>query len=423
MPKLSERDYFTDYEILKDPYAYFEAVRSEGPVYQPPGKDYVIVSGFDEVVDVLRNSKDFSAVNGLQGASAPIPFSPAGPDITAQIEDHRTEFNGGDLLVNLDDEPHKQLRALMNPLFTPSRLKANEAFVTEFSDKLVSEAVDNGGVELVRKVAVPFVTLVVADILGVPTEDRQLFMDAIEKAPPPGDMAGETHVGHADHPFMIMAGYFGGYVYDRRANPRDDVLSELANAKYPNGETPDAMDIIKLGMFMFGAGQDTSAKLIGNCMRYIVDQPGLQERLRVDRSLVPDLIEEVLRIEGSIKQNARLARRDTRIGDHEIPAGTRVMLALASANRDPRRWDRPEALVLNRPKIREHVAFGRGPHVCAGAALARTEVRVIVEKFLEHTSNIDLAPEFHGPAGQRKLDFEPSFIVRGTTELHLTLTK
>jgi len=130
----------------------------------------------------------------------------------------------------------------------------------------------------------------------------------------------------------------------------------------------------------------------------------------------------VLRIEGSTKQTARLARRDTRIGDLEVPAGTKLLLALSAANRDPRRWDEPQALVLKRPRIQEHVAFGRGKHVCAGAPLARVEVRVILEKFLEHTANIDLDEAKHGPRGARNLEYEPSFIIRGLAELHLKLT-
>lgn len=422
MTELADRDYFTDHEILVDPYAYFEAVRGKGRIYQPEGKDYLMVMGFDETLEIMRNSEDFSAIIGLQGASAPLPFTPHGSDITAQIEAHRDEFHGGDLLVNLDDNPHLQLRSLVNRLFTPSRLKANEEFIQAFSDELVRDAVANGGVELVRTIATPFVTLVIADLLGIPAVDRQRFIDLIQDAPPPGNLDGELDLDAEDHPFMIMGGYFAQYVADRRANPKEDILSELANALYPDGTLPDEMAIVKLGMFMFGAGQDTSAKLLGNAMRYIVDQPGLQGKLRADPKLIPALIEEVLRLEGSTKQTARLARRDTKIGDIPVPAGTKIMLSIAAANRDPARWEDPKEFKLNRPKIREHVAFGRSAHTCAGAPLARVEVRIILEKLLQYTSDIDLDSEIHGPRGARKLNFEPSFIIRGLAELHLKLT-
>lgn len=423
MSALEERDYFTDHEILKDPYGFFEAVRAHGPIYQPPGRDYLIVTGFEETLEILGNVQDFSAIIGLQGAAAPLPFEPQGSDITAEVEAHRQDFLGGDLLVNMDDKAHNVLRALVNRLFTPSRLKANEQFITEFSDHLVLDAISRGGTELIKEISTPFVTLVIADLLGVPVEDRQRFMDAIENAPPPGSLeSSENDYSAETHPLVVMGSYFAGYVDDRRKNPRQDILTELANATYPDGTVPGLAEIVNLATFLFGAGQDTSAKLLGNAMRYIIDQPGLQDQLRADPSLIPQLLEEVLRLEGSTKQTARLARRDTHIGDLAVPAGTKILVALAAANRDPRRWDDPHGFVLDRPKIKEHVAFGRGKHVCAGAPLARVEVRIILEKFLEYTSSIDLVEEKHGTRDARRLDFEPSFIIRGLADLHLKLT-
>jgi cytochrome P450 len=181
------------------------------------------------------------------------------------------------------------------------------------------------------------------------------------------------------------------------------------------------MDLMTLGVFMFGAGQDTSAKLLGNAMRYIIDVPGLQDSLRADPSQIPALIEEVLRIEGSTKQTARLARRDTTIGGRPVKAGTKVLLGLAGANRDPQRWEAPADFILDRPKIKEHVAFGRGKHTCAGAPLARVEVRVILEEFLKQTANIEIDEVFHGAPDNRTFEFEPSFIIRGLSELRVKL--
>lgn len=422
MTELADRDYFTDHEILNDPYAFFEAVRAKGSVYQPEGKDYLIVTGFEDVLEVMRNTADFSASISLQGAAMPLPFTPEGSDITAQIEEHRSQIHGGDLLVNLDDKPHANLRALVNTLFVPRRLKANEEFISDFADRMIREAVAKGKVDLVGDIATPFVTMVVADLLGVPMEDRQLFMDTIRQAPCPGNLEGEMALDEENHPFTIMGTYFAGYVMDRLENPRDDVLSELSHALYPDGTKPDPMDIIKLGMFMFGAGQDTSAKLLSNAMRFIVDVPGLQDELRADPSRIPALLEEVLRLEGSTKQTARLARRDTTIAGVPVKAGTRVLLAIAAANRDPKRWEDPNSFVMDRPRIKEHVAFGRSAHTCAGAPLARVEVRVILEKLFQHTAHIGIDEARHGPQGQRTFTYEPSFIIRGLTDLQVTLT-
>jgi cytochrome P450 len=420
MTDLVDRDYFTDYVILKDPYAYFNALRENGPVYRPQGKDYYIVTGFEETLQVLRNHDDFSAVIGLQGAGAPLPFIPHGPDITGQIESHRREFAGGDQVVNLDDEAHTRLRTLINSLFVPSRLKQSEAFIETYCDDMVAKAVAEGTVELIGTIATPFVTMVVADLLGVPVEDRKIFMDAIASGPVPGSLEGDDPMGGENHPFAVMGKYFYGYIADRRANPRDDILTQLATAEYFDGKQPEVFDLVQLGMFMFGAGQDTSAKLIGNAMKYLVEQQGLQTELRADPARIPAFLEEVLRIEGSTKQTARLTRRDTKIGDVAIPAGTKILVALSAANRDPRRWDDPNDLVIGRKKVAEHVGFGRGKHVCAGAPLARVEVRVLLEKLLAATDSIALDPDHH-PNGSADLSYEPSFIIRGLATMHLKL--
>jgi cytochrome P450 len=178
---------------------------------------------------------------------------------------------------------------------------------------------------------------------------------------------------------------------------------------------------VRLATFLFGAGQDTSAKLLGNSMRFITETPGLQQQLRDNRELLPAFIEEVLRLEGSSKVSFRVARRKTKIGDMEIPAGKKLVVAFAANNRDPRRWDDPEQFKLDRPRIKEHLAFGRGAHVCIGAPLARAEVRVILDRFLEHTSEITLSEQAHGKPDNRNLEYEPSFIVRGLAKLYLEL--
>jgi cytochrome P450 len=421
MASLADRDYFTDHSILRDPYAYFEALRETGPIYRNPETGVVTITGFEEAVAVLNDTKNWSSLISTTGAGKTLPFTPEGSDINGQLEANRGKFMGGDLVVTYDDMPHTMSRSLLTKLFTPSRLRANEAFIAAYSDELVRDAVANGSVELIKAVATPFVTLVIADLLGVPAEDRQLFMDAIESAPPPGNLDDDDYPMEL-HPLFVMGQYFAGYVIDRRANPREDVLTELSLATFPDGTTPDAMEIVRIATFLFGAGQDTSAKLLGNAMRFIVDQPALQDQLRADPSLIPAFLEEVLRLEGSTKMTSRIARKDTAVAGVPMPAGTRVMIALSAANRDPRRWENPREFILNRPRIKEHLGFGRGAHVCIGAPLARVEVRVILEKFLGQTSKIEIDESVHGPASHRTLEYEASFIIRGLAEMHIKLT-
>lgn len=416
-----ERDYFTDPSVLRDPYEYFGEMYAKAPVHQLTSRDILVVTGFDESLEVLKNSHDFSSLISVPGAAYELPFKPEGDDIDAQLQAIRPQVHGGDLLVTYDDRKHANSRALLNRLFVPSRLKANEEYMTGLAERLAVEAAAKGGCEMMGEIATPFATLVIADLLGVPDEDRDDFMKVLEISPPAGNMEADQNAATSTSPLEYMATFFVRYLQDRRDNPRDDILTELATATFPDGTTPDLMELVRLSTFLFGAGQDTSAKLLGNAMRFLVEQPGLQDQLRADPSKIPAFLEEVLRLEGSTKMTSRIARKDTSVAGMDMPAGTRVMIALSAANRDPRRWEDPQGFQLDRPRIKEHVGFGRGAHVCIGAPLARVEVRVILEKFLEHTSKIDFLAEKHGPPGARKLDYEPSFIIRGLAELHLTL--
>jgi cytochrome P450 len=420
-PPSDGRDYFTDPSVLLDPTEYFRNALAQGPIHQLPGKDYLLITGFDECAEVARRHEDFSSIFSFSpyGAGVPLPFRPRGDDISAQIESCRRP---DDLLVTYDGAFHSANRAILNRLFTPSRLKANEAFMTEHADKLIGHVVSKGGCELISDFALPFATSVIADLLGVPQHDRQLFMDAIAASPPAGTMKNdEVRTQNQIPHFEFMSGFFARYIEDRRANPKADVLHELATAKYPDGTTPELMEIVKLAMFLFVGGRGSSSKFLATCMLFIAETPGIQQQLRYNRQLIPPFIEEVLRLEGTTKATFRLARRNTRIGDVDIPAGSKLVVALAAADRDPRRWDKPDEFHVDRPRIREHLAFGRGPHTCAGAPLARTEARVVIERFLECTSEISLDEARHGRPGHRDFQFEPSYIVRGLSNLHLLL--
>ena len=416
---LQERDYFTDPDILLDPYEYFNAMRQKGPICRLEKHDCLLITGFDEALEVWRNPKDFSSLNSLASAAFPLPFVPEGNDILDQLQAHREKFVGHDMVVCYDGDHHTRVRSLISRVFTPSRLKANNEFMHDYASELVQRVVAKGKCELVSEVAAPYVTMIIASLLGVPPEDRVKFEEVIA--------AGQTvgSIEHSDDPtdmqaVMFIAGFMAEYLQDRMANPTGDMLTELTTSSYPDGSKPDLVELISLSTFLFAAGQDTSAKLLGNAMRYIVDIPGLQQQLREDREMIPWMIEEVLRLEGSSKVTARVAVRDTKIGDMDVPAGTRVALAIAAVNRDPRRWgEDANEFKLKRPRIKEHLAFGRGVHTCAGAPLARAEVIEILNAFFDHTSEITFNEAAHGKPGDRRYKFEPSFIIRGLDNLQV----
>ena len=417
----SEPDFFTDHSVLLDPYKALDAVRSQAPVRWMEGQDFVMVTGFKEAAAVLLDGEHFSSVIAAAGPTAPLPFEPQGPDITGQIAQHHHQFVGHETFLSYDGREHSARRALLNSLFVPSRLRANELYMRDLADRMIDDALAKGGCELMAELATPYVTYVIADLLGVPTEDRQRIADVLASAPVPGSVD-DADAGASLAPLAEKVGQlFGGYVMDRRANPQGDVLSDLATARFPNGDLPEVSELVITAIFLFAAGQDTSAKLIGSSVLYLSEDKALQDRLRADHGLIGPFLEEMLRLEGSSKVTHRLVRKDAHIGDLAVPAGTKVVISLAGADRDPARWDDPNAFQLGRPRVKEHLAFGRGAHTCIGNPLARAEVRVLFERLLDKTSDVTVSEEHHGPPGNRKLDYEPSYIVRGLTSLHVAL--
>jgi cytochrome P450 len=152
------------------------------------------------------------------------------------------------------------------------------------------------------------------------------------------------------------------------------------------------------------------------------DRADIQQQLRDDRSLIPTFIEECLRMDSPVKSVFRMARRTTTLGDTPVPAGTTVMVSPGAANRDPTRFGSPHEFQLDRKNVREHIAFSRGIHSCPGAPLARVEGRVSIERILDRMVDITIEEDKHGPADARRYNYEPTFILRGLTELHIKFT-
>ncbi len=180
--------------------------------------------------------------------------------------------------------------------------------------------------------------------------------------------------------------------------------------------------VVRTATFLFAAGQETTARLLASGLRHLAENPELQDELRDNRERIPDFIEETLRVESPVKADFRMARRTTTVGGVEIAAGTPVMLLNGAANRDPARFECPDEFRLDRTNGREHIAFGRGPHACPGGPLARAEGRISLERILDRTRDIRLDEAHHGPAGDRRFDYEPTWVLRGLTGLHLEFT-
>jgi len=422
MTEVQQRDYWSDRELLVDPYSYYKELRDISPVYKDERRDVLIVTGFEECLQVLKDPVTFSSINASIGPVTPMPWDAHGrEDIVDLIAENRDKVPTSSAVTSLDGQAHQYGRSLLNRLFVPARLKANEQYMDDLAAKMVKELIAKGQCDIIADAATPFVTLVIADLLGVPADDREMFRAKLAVQETLFFVDAPSRVDRAPNSYLELAGTFVGYIQDRRLNPRDDILTQMSQATYPDGSTPPIGTLAGIMMILFGAGQDTSAKLLGNSVRYFCDNPEMQDRLRADPMLIPAFIEEMMRLEGSTKVTSRVATRATKIGDVDVPAGQQIALVLAGANRDPRRWDDPDAFRLDRPKIMEHIGFSRGAHTCIGAPLARKEVAIFLKHLLAQTSEISIVENVHGPRGQRILNYEPSFGMRGLVDLQVKL--
>jgi cytochrome P450 len=417
---LAKVDYFTDRSLIDDPYPYFEHIRAQGPVVVDSQRGVVMVTGVDEVVSVYRDTDHFSNANAVGGPFPPLPVVFEGDDIGEVLEEHRRHFPMWQYLITFDGDRHTAYRGLMLRLFTPKRMKANEQFMWQLADQQLDAILDAGDCEFIGEYGQPFALLVIADLLGVPEEDRESFRAELHALKPGAVGNTKRETGRYD-PLAFLEATFRRYVEERRRSPRRDVLSELATATFADGSTPDAYDVVRIATFLFAAGQETSARLLGSAFRIIAERPDLQEFLRDRPERVPDFVEEVLRIESPTKADFRIAQRTTTVAGVRIPAGKVVVLFLGAANRDPRRFDDPSSFDMDRPNLREHVAFGRGVHSCPGGPLARAEAAVSIRRILDRTSEVRISEDGHGPVGARRYEYEPTYILRGLHELHLEL--
>ena len=411
-------DFYSDAAVANDNAGYAAAMRARCPVIREPFHGAYMVTGYDAALDVLATkSGSFSSVVTITGPIPPLPFRPKGSDIRAQVDAHRAQMPWTDHLASFDGSHHAAHRALLAQLLTHSRLKKNEDYVAGLVVNLVEAVIDKDTCEITREFAHALSTLVIADLLGVPESERQELIDLLGL--PPTQMGGDEERKVLTDPLSWLHDRFKGYLLTRQADPQDDMLTGLVQSTYKDGTKPDIDTLARLACFLFGAGQDTSARLVAFSFRALGDRPDIQEKLRTDPSLIPDFIEEVLRLEVPVKAISRLAVEPVSIQGVDIPAGGIVTVNTGGANRDPAKFADPDEFQLGRPGVRDHIAFSRGSHACIGAPLARMEVRVALEEFLRRTAMITISEAHHGPAGARRYDYEPTYLLSGLTNLHV----
>jgi cytochrome P450 family 150 subfamily A5 len=419
MSEFADVNFFTDRAVQDDPYPYFDWIRGQSPVWREPHYGLFIVTGHPEAMSVYSDPAVFpaddlpagtySSCNVVSGAFMKFSSPLEGDDVSDVIVRCRSELPFSDQLPSFDPPDHTAHRHLLLRLITPKRLKENEDFMWRYANDLIDRFIGEKSCEMVNAYAEPFTLTVIADLEGVPEADHSLFRERLSTA--------HEDVGHK--PLEFLYDRFSEYIEDRRRAPRNDVLSGLATASFPDGSTPEVKDAALLAANLFAGGQETTVRLLSFALRMLGERPDLQRLVRHDRTRIPNFIEETLRVESPLRTQFRMARVRTELAGVDIPAGGTIMLVPGACNRDPRVFEKPYEFDIDRANARQHIAFGHGIHTCAGAPLARAEGRVTINQFLDRTSDIAISEEHHGPVGARHYDYLPTFFLRGLRQLFL----
>jgi cytochrome P450 family 142 subfamily A polypeptide 1 len=305
-------------------------------------------------------------------------------------------------MINMDDPEHRRRRALVNKGLTPRRVLDHEPKIRAICKDLIERAADRGACDFVHDVAAPLPMIVIGDLLGVEPEDRDELLrwsdDLIEgtavSAPPDVMM-------RAMRAFEEYADYHRHVAADRRARPRDDMMSALVHAEI-DGQRLDDDAILQESLLLLVGGDETTRHVITGGMEALLLNPAERAKLVADAGLVPTAVEEMLRWVTPVQNMNRTATRDVELGGQTIRAGDKVLPLYPSANRDERVFSDADRFQVDR-QPNEHLAFGHGAHFCLGASLARLELRVMFETLRPWLPHVGL--ELEGRQRRRPSNF------------------
>jgi cytochrome P450 len=417
----SEPDFFHDPKVIENPKSYFDQMRSKCPVSREPYHGTFMVTGYDTVMEVLNRKDDaFSSAVSVLGPIPPLPFTPEGDDISEQLEAHRAELPWSTHINCFDGAKHADYRNLMANLLTYKRLKANEDYLYGLANRIIDGFIASGHCDAAEEFAHATATYAVSDLMGIPEADRPKLLALL--GAPPSQLEGDAAHRIGSDPLIFLKPMIDAYLRERQATPKTDLMSDLVHSTLKDGTSPDFDVLSGLARFLFAAGQDTTSRIIAMAVKVLAEDGELQQYLREHPERTADFIEEVLRYDAPVKAIYRLARRNTEIGGVEIPAGSIVTACLTAASNDPAHFENPQEFNINRPNLRDNMAFSKGAHACLGAPLGRLESRVAIECLLAKTAHFELSEEHHGPPSARRFNFEPTYSFRSLADLHITFT-
>jgi cytochrome P450 len=397
----------------RDPYPVYRALRDHAPVHYCAASDVYTVSRHEDVQRVLTSTEMFSSnlrrrQQQMLTSSLRERLWLMARFVTKMRIGPRTLVRAR-MLIQSDGEVHALMRRIVNRGFTPRRIEAWEGRVRELAGEGLERLRARESFDLIEELAVPLPVTIIAEILGIDAErmvDFKRWSDAIVAG---GTGSGMSDFGGAGFDAMVeLRSFLRPITRARRARPGDDLISLLVTTE---GEAAlDDFEVYLFVLLLLVAGNETTTNLLGNAVEALLDHPDQLERVRRDPSLVPGLVEEVLRFDGPVQFINREATQDSELREVRIPKGAHLVVLLGAANRDERRFPDPDRFDVTRD-TRGHVGFGFGAHFCLGAALARLEARAALEVLvpeLARLTRVESEPEF-----------VDSYLIRGRSRIAL----
>ena len=399
-------DDLLDESYIRDPYPRLKDLRSLDPVHWNEYYGGWEITRYRDVTGLLRNGQMSSAVI----TRAPGRRSEAGESVTDFVLNVLSTWT-----VFRDPPDHTRLRSLMNKAFTPRTVARIEAQIQDMAGGIIDAALEQGTVDAVQDLALPLPARVIALLLGVPEEDFKLFQQwADDFAPVFLGYFGAEHRHQRGHDAMNqLTSYLSDLVTSRRVDPRDDLMSQLVHARTEEGQLTQEEVVYSVVQLLI-AGFETTRNLIANSLNLLTSHPDVYRNIQDRPDETNLIVEEILRIEGPIRVSQRLVADDFAFEGHDFIAGQKVLLSLASANRDSAEFVDPDELNFRREN-RQHVAFGGGIHYCLGAPLARLETKVFLQEFARMVEQISLTTDT--PSHLKSL------FIRGFAELPVALSR
>ena len=381
--------------MAQDPYPFYAALRARGQVHRSRLLNAWMFTRHGDVDAIMRDHRRFGS-DPRQGTLSPRQMAMLPPP---------DEFT----MLFLDPPDHTRLRALVNKAFTPRAVNALEPQIRGIMGGLLDDIGDPGGLDLMPAVAQPLPVIVIAEMLGVPPQDREQFKTwSAQRARLLEPTIGRREREAGAAASRAFDAYFRKIIEARRADPRDDILSALVQAE-DEGERLTERETLNMLRLLLIAGNETTTNLIGNGVLALLRSPDQLRRLRDDPALIPSAVEELLRFDSPVQTDFRRVLEDCEVNGFPVRKRDNVVLLIGAANRDPDAFDDPDRLDVGRDQG-PHLSFGRGIHHCLGAPLARLEGRIALEMLLERFAEIGLAtyrPRFRRTIVLRGLESLP----------------